>query len=133
MVLGEKAALRKWEAETEASRDCRRRPQAKDAAQGSNAGLVHSRTICSVATREVGSQHARDKQLHFKRHILPGLGAVPLADIDKFQCQLLLNQLAERKFSLTIVNHTRIMLKPILEEAIDADLILKNPTCERAT
>jgi integrase len=70
---------------------------------------------------------------HIDHHILPVLGAVPLANLDKFRCQTFLNDLAKprkgaaRGFSFTVVDHNRTMLKAILEEAVDADLIGKNP------
>jgi integrase len=70
---------------------------------------------------------------HINQHILPCLGAVPLARLDKFRCQTFLNDLAmprERAphgFSFTVIDHCRTMLKAILEEAVDAELIGKNP------
>jgi hypothetical protein len=66
-------------------------------------------------------------------HILPALGAVPLARLDKFKCQTFLNELARPRkgavhgFSFTVIDHNRTMLKAILEEALDAELIEKNP------
>jgi integrase len=66
-------------------------------------------------------------------HILPALGAVPLARLDKFKCQTFLNELARPRksaaqgFSFTVIDHNRTMLKAILEEALDAELIGKNP------
>jgi integrase len=69
------------------------------------------------------SRHAKEKA----RHILPTLGTKALAGLEKFDCQVLLNSLAEKGFSFTIVDHTRTMLKAVLEEALDADLIGKNP------
>jgi integrase len=70
---------------------------------------------------------------NINHHILPALGAVPLARLDKFRCQMFLNSLTEPRegaplgFSFTVVDHNRTMLKAILEEALDADLIGKNP------
>jgi integrase len=67
------------------------------------------------------------------RHILPALGALPLAKMDKFKCQTFLNDLARPRngaplgFSFTVIDHNRTMLKAILEEAVDAELIGKNP------
>jgi len=68
------------------------------------------------------------------RHILPGLGTAPLERLDKFGCQVFLNELATRKrpdgvtgFSRDVIEHAAVMLKAILEEACDADLIKKNP------
>jgi integrase len=64
---------------------------------------------------------------NIQRHILPVLGDKALADLDKFACQVFLNDLAKRGFSFTVVDHCRTMLKAILEEAVDAELIGKNP------
>jgi integrase len=64
---------------------------------------------------------------HLERHILPKLGSQALCEIDKFHCQGFLNGLAEKGFSFTMVDHCRTMLKAVLEEALEADLIGKNP------
>ena len=62
-----------------------------------------------------------------EKHVLPVLGEIPLAEVDKFKCQVLLNNLAAKSFSLSVVDHCRIMVGAVLEEALDADLISKNP------
>ena len=64
---------------------------------------------------------------NIQRHVLPALGSTALADLDKFACQVFLNDLAKRGFSFTVVDHCRTMLKAILEEAVEAELIGKNP------
>jgi len=64
---------------------------------------------------------------HLNGHILPALGEHALCNLEKFHCQVFLNGLAEKGFSFTIVDHCRTMLKAVLEEALDADLIGKNP------
>jgi len=75
---------------------------------------------------------------HIEKHVLPALGEIPLAEIDKFKCQVLINDLAKgmkdasgkvvrKAFSFTVVDHCRTMLKAILEEAVEAELIDKNP------
>jgi integrase len=70
----------------------------------------------------------RETNLGFlNHHILPTLGSKPLAEISKFDCQMLLNSLAEKQFSFSVINHCRIMLGAVLDEALDADLIGKNP------
>jgi hypothetical protein len=55
------------------------------------------------------------------------LGKTALTDLDKFACHVFLNGVAKRGFSFTVVDHCRTMLKAILEEAVDAELIGKNP------
>jgi integrase len=64
---------------------------------------------------------------HLNRLILPKLGAQVLCEMEKFHCQVFLNKLAEAGFSFTIVDHRRTMLKAVFEEALDAELIGKNP------
>jgi integrase len=68
------------------------------------------------------------------RHVLPALGAVQLSKLDKFNCQMFLNDLTTRKrpdgatgFCKDVIEHNAVMLKAILEEAFEADLIKKNP------
>jgi integrase len=66
-------------------------------------------------------------QYNIERHILPALGASVISKLDKFQCQIFLNKLAGDGFSFTVVDHNRTMVKAILEEALEAELIGKNP------
>jgi integrase len=74
------------------------------------------------------AQSTRETNLYnVQHHILLALGDKALADLDKFTCQVFLNDLAKRDFSFTVVDHCRTMLKAILEEAVDAELIGKNP------
>jgi len=75
----------------------------------------------------------RETNAYSVEKILSALGPVPLAKLDKFKCQMFINDLAEPReglktgFSFTVIDHCRTMLKAILEEALDADLIGKNP------
>jgi integrase len=70
----------------------------------------------------------RETNLYYiEKHILRALGETALADINKFKCQMFINQLAKDGFSFTVVDHCRTILKAILEEAIEADLTGKNP------
>ncbi len=125
--LGDKSKLRKWEAEE------RLRDHIAKASKHLPAG---DRLTLEWFTRErflpmrepQWAPSTRETNLyHLEHHILPALGNTPLAGLDKFKCQVFLNTLAQRNFSFTIVDHSRTMLKAILEEAVDADLIGKNP------
>lgn len=59
--------------------------------------------------------------------ILPLIGKEPLSELDKFKCQMVLNKLADNDYSFSVVDHCRTMVKTILEEALDQELISKNP------
>lgn len=64
---------------------------------------------------------------NIERHILPALGAAVISKLDTFKCQVFLNQLADDVFSFAVVDHNRTMRKSILEDALVADQIGKNP------
>jgi integrase len=81
--------------------------------------FVPSRSNWRASTRETNLYH-------IDKLILPALGHRPLADLDKFELQAFLNDLAAQKYSLTVIDHCRTMLGAILGEATDADLIAKN-------
>jgi integrase len=127
VVLGEKTKLRKWKAE-EILRDI---IESADKHQPTGNKLTlrwfaierflpMREPQWAPATKEVN-------RYNITKRILPALGDVPLAELDKFQCQTFINRLAELGLSFTIVDHCRTTLKAMLEEALDADLIGKNP------
>jgi len=125
--LGEKSKLRKWEAEDKLR---------KIIAAASKNQPSPNRLTLEWYTRErflpmrepQWAPSTRETNLyHLEHQILPALGATPLVELDKFKCQVFLNAIAQRGFSFTVVDHNRTMLKAILEEALDADLIGKNP------
>ena len=125
--LGEKAKLRKWEAEGKLRKII--------------ASATKAQPRPSMLTLEWFAQErflpmhlapwapsTRETNLYIlERHILTKLGSKPLCELDKFHCQVFLNGLAEDGFSFTVVDHCRTMLKAILEEALEAELIGKNP------
>jgi integrase len=124
--LGEKSKRRKWEAEQELR---------KIVAASSKERPVGNRLTLDWFTRErflpmrqpQWAASTRETNLYcLERHILPALGVKPLCELEKFHCQVFLNDLAGKDFSFTVVDHCRTMLRA-LEEAVDADLIGKNP------
>jgi len=59
-------------------------------------------------------------------HLLPRFGDTRLADFNKFDIQLFLNELAD-KYSKSLVDKAYTYLNAALEEAIDQDYLEKNP------
>ena len=125
--LGEKSKRRKWEAEAELR---------KIIAASSKGRPVGNRLTLDWFTRErflpmrqpQWAASTKETNLYsLERHILPVLGDKPLSELEKFHCQVFLNDLAGKGFSFTVVDHCRTMLRAILEEAVDSDLIGKNP------
>jgi integrase len=64
--------------------------------------------------------------LHTLGHIFTAFGTVPLEKLDKIALQSWLNKLATTHAD-SLVRHSRIYLKSILEEAVEQDYLRKNP------
>ena len=69
---------------------------------------------------------ARSNQQYLDYHIYPALEHERLQDITKFKIQMLLNKLAARGYSYTVVYHVRDLIKAALSEAVEQDVIEKN-------
>jgi integrase len=63
----------------------------------------------------------------WRKHIQPAFGGSPLKDISKAMVQVHLGKLADAGFGVQIIEGVLVRLKSVLEEAVDNDLILKNP------
>lgn len=61
-------------------------------------------------------------------HIEPHIGKVRLADLNKIAIERLLMRLADSGLSRQMVERVLVLLHAMLEEALDNDVILKNPT-----
>lgn len=61
------------------------------------------------------------------RHIDPQLGAVRLRDLKRERIQLHINDMGAKSISFSIIHKVRTHLKAMLDEAIEADVITKNP------
>jgi len=125
--LGEKAAMRKWEAEEKlraiVGSAAKHQPNAD---HQTLAWFARERFLpmhspqWAPATKELNTGNVN-------HHIVPALGSLLLSEVDKFRCQVFLNDLAAKGFSFSLVDHNRTLLKAILEEAVEAELIGRNP------
>jgi integrase len=125
--LGEKATLRKWEAEEKLraiiGSVAKHHPTAD---HQTLAWFARERFLpmrspqWAPATKELNTGNV-------DHHIVPALGRLRLSELDKFRCQVFLNDLAAHGFSFSLVDHNRTLLKAILEEAVEAELIGRNP------
>lgn len=64
----------------------------------------------------------------WRRHIEPHVGKVKLGDLNKIEVQRLLLRLSDSGLSRQMVERVLVMLHAMLEEAVDNDLLVKNPT-----
>jgi hypothetical protein len=63
---------------------------------------------------------------YLNSHVYPTLEHVALRDISKFQVQMLLNRLAAKKYSYTVVYHVRDLSKAASAEAMDQEVLKRN-------
>jgi integrase len=64
----------------------------------------------------------------WRKHIAPHVGAVRLGDFNKLTVDRLLMKLSDSGLGYVIVERVMVMLHAMFEEALDNDVILKNPT-----
>jgi integrase len=125
--LGEKAKLRKWEAETRLRKIIASATKAQPKPNSLTLDWFTRERFLPMRSAQWAPSTRETNLYTVERHVLPALGSKALCELEKFHCQLFLNGLAEKGFSFTVVDHCRTMLKAILEEALDADLVGKNP------
>jgi integrase len=125
--LGEKAKLRKWEAEGKLRKIIAIASKAQPKPNSLTLDWFTRERFLPMRSAQWAPSTRETNLYTLESHILPALGSKALCELEKFHCQVFLNGLAEKGFSFTVVDHSRTMLKAILEEALDADLIGKNP------
>jgi len=125
--LGEKAKLRKWEAEDKLRKIIASATKAQPKPNSLTLDWFTRERFLPMRQPQWALSTRETNLYNLEKHILPALGSKALCELEKFHCQVFLNGLAEKAFSFTVVDHCRTMLKAILEEAVDADLIGKNP------
>jgi integrase len=125
--LGEKAKLRKWEAEDRLRKIIASASKAQPKPNSLTLDWFTRERFLPMRSAQWAPSTRETNLYTLESHILPALGSKAPCELEKFHCQVFLNSLAENGFSFTVVDHSRTMLKAILEEALDADLIGKNP------
>jgi integrase len=126
VYLGEKAKLKKWEAKEKLSKEIAKSQKQQPVGDALTLEwFTRERFVPMKQPKWTASTQQTNLNI-LNRHVLPALGNKSLVELTKFDCQMLVNDLAAKGFSFSVVDHCRIMIKAILEEALDADLIGKN-------
>ena len=125
--LGEKAKLRKWEAEAKLRKIISAATKAQPKPNALTLEWFTRERFLPMRLPQWAPSTRETNLYNIEKHIFPKIGGRALCELEKFHCQVFLNGLAETGFSFTVVDHCRTMLKAILEEARDSDLIGKNP------
>jgi integrase len=125
--LGEKSKLRKWEAEDRLRKIIASATKAQPKPGHLTVEWFARERFLPMRQPQWAPSTKETNLYILNRHVLPALGDRALCELEKFHCQVFLNDLASRGFSFTVVDHCRTMLKAICDEAVDADLIGKSP------
>jgi len=126
VYLGDKATMAKWEAKDELKKAIAATQKQQPVGNALTFGWFTRERFLPMKQPKWAESTRRTNLNALEHYILPVVGATPLAELSKFDCQILLNDLAAKGYSYSIVDHARIMVKVILEEALDADFIGKN-------
>jgi integrase len=136
--LGEKGKLCKWKAEEKLRQEIGKVTKGAPKADGQTLAWFTRERFLEMRAPKWAPSTRETNLYHIESIILPELGENRLSELDKYGCQVFINKLAKDKldgrgnvvrkaFSFTVVDHCRTMLKAILEEAVEAELIGKNP------
>ena len=70
---------------------------------------------------------SKDAFTYYKKKLLSAFGDVPIKEMNDPAMQTWLNSLANEKYSKSVVEHCLKYLRAILEEAVEDDVLHKNP------
>ena len=126
VVLGLKSKMAKWEAEDKLRAhiaEQEKRPVTPEGGEPTfqwfwQHRFLPTRTWCSKTESLIDRI--------FALHVLPVIGPRPLRKIEKFEIDVLVKKVAE-SWSASMVQKVRIYIKAAMEEAIDQDLLERNP------
>jgi integrase len=124
--LGDKATMTKWKAEEKLRAEIGKTQKQKPVGAALTFEWFTRQQFLPMKQPKWTGSTRRTNLATLEHHVLPALGPKPLAEITKFDCQILVNDLAGKGYSHSIVDHCRIMVGAIMEEALDAELIGKN-------
>jgi hypothetical protein len=89
---------------------------------------LSERWLASGTKRD--ATRVRDRSI-VKNHLVPGLGATrPLAKLTRADCQALVDRWQSEGMALRTVSRQRATLRAMLQHAVDADLISRNPAAD---
>lgn len=68
----------------------------------------------------------RNYDTRYNKNIKPFIGRMLLKDIKPLHCQNILNQMS-KKYTNTVINHSRLVMYMMFDSAVENELIVKNP------
>ena len=85
----------------------------------------------SIKKKTVRYNTVRNYRERYKHNIQPVIGKMVLSEVKPLHCQLIFNQMAEKRYRTSTIYQTRIALFNMLEFARENDVICRNP-CKRS-
>jgi len=126
VVLGEKAKMTKWQAEDALREHIARETQRAIRCPEGDPTLQQFWERSYLPSRTWGPAMKGVVPSVIEHHLLSQFGSTKLVDLDKLEMQMHLNALAE-SYSRSVVQKVLRQLRAMLEEALEQDLIAKNP------
>ena len=126
VTLGLKAKMTKWQAEDALREHIAKKTQQQLRCPEGEPTLQQFWERAYLPSRTWGPAMKGAVTTVITRHLLPQFGAAKLTDLDKLAMQRHLNVLAE-SYSQSVVQKVLRQLRAMLEEAVEQDLVTKNP------
>ena len=127
LILGARNEMTRMEAQNALRAAIAEQSQAPKALKGEFTFGQYWRERYLPMHQAVWSESSRATQIgNITRYCVDLLDATPLQDIERFQLQMIANDLAKR-FSKSVVEKFVTWTRAILEEAVDEDFLHKNP------
>ena len=132
VILGPKAAMRKWEAVRELLRIIERETgdngPARPDGKATFGWFWEHRYLPLKAAK--WRRSTRDTILYaMNAHVLPRIGERALCELMRFELQAMLNKLAG-KYSRSVLHKVKTWVKAVLEEAVDQEYLAKTPAAK---
>jgi integrase len=132
VVLGEKSKLKKWEAEEKlAAIIAKETGKATRPDPDRTFGWFWKYRFLSIKEGEWSPNQSKTITGIFEKHVLPRFEKTKLRDLNRFDIQILLNELAKDK-SESLVDKVFTYFKAAVLEALEQDFLEKNP-CRKVT
>lgn len=126
--LGRKSEMKKWEAEAGLqARIDSETGQGPKTITGITLRWFYENRYKLIRKRKLRKSSYGSLCWAMETQVLPVLGDKLLSDITKFDCESLLDGMSEKDLSFSAVHKAKTYLKATLDEAVDNDLLGKNP------
>ncbi|MGH9619153.1 MAG: tyrosine-type recombinase/integrase, partial [Bryobacteraceae bacterium] len=126
-ILGLRSELKKWEAEGKLRDIIRRETGAAGTARPDDRvtfAWFWTNRFLPMKSWRVSTKLAAISIMD--RHVLPRFGSAKLREINRFDLQTFLNEIAQ-KYSRSLVHKARVWTGAVLEEAVEQEYLGKNP------